>query len=189
MILASGSPRRHLLLREMGYAFEVCTAGVEELDDGSDPVFLVRENARRKAEAVAASYPQAMVLGADTTVAIDGAILNKPRDLGAARAMLRQLSGQTHQVFTGLALLGKARGFLRQEEVMSRVSFLTLDDARIEEYFSIVNPLDKAGAYGIQEGRELIISAVAGSLHNVMGLPTERLGEILREVGLRPEDE
>ena len=185
LILASASPRRQQLLAAMGLAFDVVPAEVTEHEaPDADPRAMVAHNAALKADWVAARHPMAFVLGADTTVFIDRTVLNKPRDLADARAMLKRLAGRTHTVFTGLALRRTCDRLHRDEGVTSEVTFKDFDDAVIDAYFGIVNPLDKAGAYGIQEGRELIIAGWRGSLTNIMGLPVEETKQILTQVGL-----
>lgn len=184
-ILASASPRRRELLSQLGVPFEVIVAAVtEHEDENSDPRFMVAHNAALKAEWVATRHPDAVVLGADTTVLIDSTVLNKPPTLVEARAMLRRLSGRTHTVFTGVALRGLNRGIKVDEGVTSEVTFRAFDDRTIDAYFAVVNPLDKAGAYGIQEGRELIIDHWNGSFTNIMGLPMEVTKQILTKAGL-----
>ncbi len=185
LILASASPRRRELLAQLGVPFDVLVASVtEHEDETTDPETMVAHNAALKADWVASRHPESWVLGADTTVFLDSLVLNKPRDLDDARAMLRRLSGRTHTVFTGLALRHVRRGVRIDDGATSRVTFRDLDDGVIECYLQIVNPLDKAGAYGIQEGRELIIDHWEGSFTNIMGLPMERTKQILTQVGL-----
>jgi septum formation protein len=185
LVLASASPRRQQLLAGMGLAFDVVPAEVTEHEaPDADPRALVAHNAALKADWVAARHPTAFVLGADTTVFIDQTVLNKPRDLADARAMLKRLAGRTHTVFTGLALRRASDGLQLDEGVTSEVTFKDFDDAVIDAYFGLVNPLDKAGAYGIQEGRELIIAGWRGSFTNIMGLPVEETKQILTRVGL-----
>ena len=185
LILASASPRRQQLLAGMGLAFDVVPAEVTEHEaPDADPRAMVAHNAALKADWVAVRHPAAFVLGADTTVFIDQTVLNKPRDLAEARAMLKRLAGRTHTVFTGLALRRACDRLHRDEGVTSEVTFKNFDDTVIDAYFGIVNPLDKAGAYGIQEGRELIIAGWRGSFTNIMGLPVEETKQILTQVGL-----
>lgn len=185
LLLASGSPRRRELLTLMGLRFEVFPAEVEEWEaHDAPPDELVRHNAALKAAWAAERRPDELILASDTTVALDGHVLNKPADLDEARAMLRRLSGRTHTVFTALALRCDGLQLNLLEHVTSSVTFRELDAGTIESYFNVVNPLDKAGAYGIQEGREMIIAGLDGSLHNVMGLPTERLEALLRQENL-----
>jgi septum formation protein len=185
LVLASASPRRQQLLAGMGLAFDVLPAEVTEHEaPDADPRAMVAHNAALKADWVAARHPTAFVLGADTTVFIDQTVLNKPRDLADARAMLKRLAGRTHTVFTGLALRRACDRLQLDAGVTSEVTFKNFDDAVIDAYFGIVNPLDKAGAYGIQEGRELIIAGWQGSFTNIMGLPVEETKQILTRVGL-----
>jgi septum formation protein len=185
LILASASPRRRELLSSLGYQFEVVPADVVEHEaPDSEPRGMVRRNASLKADWVAARYPEALVLGADTTVFIDGQVLNKPRDLAEARAMLLRLSGRTHTVYTGLAVRRVQDQLAKDIGVSSDVSFKILDREVIDRYFSIVNPLDKAGAYAIQEGTDLIIDGWNGSFSNVVGLPLEETKQILTQCGL-----
>jgi septum formation protein len=187
LILASASPRRKQLLAELGLTFDVMVAEVTEHEDpATDPRVMVTHNAALKADWVAARHPEAYVLGADTTVFIDQRVLNKPADLVEARTMLKKLAGRTHTVFTGVALRRASAGLRIDEGVTSEVSFKAFDDATINAYFSVVNPLDKAGAYGIQEGRELIVAGWVGSFSNIMGLPMEATKQILARCGLLP---
>ena len=137
LILASASPRRRELLAQLGVPFDVVVAEVTEHEDpATDPRVMVAHNAALKADWVAARHPEALVLGADTTVFIDHHVLNKPRDLAEARAMLRRLSGRTHTVFTGLALRRVQDGLRVDEGVASDVTFKPFDDATIEAYLS-----------------------------------------------------
>jgi septum formation protein len=185
LVLASASPRRQQLLAGMGLVFDVVPAEVIEHEaPDADPLAMVAHNAALKADWVAARRPAAYVLGADTTVFIDQTVLNKPRDLADARVMLKRLAGRTHTVFTGLALRRGCDRLHLDEGVTSEVTFKNFDDAVIDAYFGLVNPLDKAGAYGIQEGRELIIAGWRGSFTNIMGLPVEETKQILTRVGL-----
>jgi septum formation protein len=185
LILASASPRRKQLLAQLGLAFDVVVADVTEHEDPStDPRAMVAHNAALKADWVSARYPDSYVLGADTTVFIDQRVLNKPADLAEARTMLKKLSGRTHTVFTGVALRRAWAGLRIDEGVSSEVTFKTFDDVVIDAYFRLVNPLDKAGAYGIQEGRDLIVASWSGSFSNIMGLPVEAAKQILSRCGL-----
>jgi len=187
LILASASPRRRELLAQLGVPFEVVVAEVTEHEaEDADPRKMVAHNAALKADWIAARHPDAFVLGADTTVYIDSTVLNKPRDLADARMMLRRLAGRTHTVFTGVALRhGRDGARLRIDDgATSDVTFRAFDDAVIDAYLRLVNPLDKAGAYGIQEGRELIIAGWTGSFTNIMGLPMEVTKQILTQAGL-----
>jgi septum formation protein len=184
-ILASASPRRKQLLGELGLPFDICVADVTEHEDPqAEPRTMVAHNAALKADWVAQRNPDAFVLGADTTVFIDDTVLNKPADLAEARRMLQRLSGRTHTVFTGVALRHRQKGVKIDRGISSEVTFKPFDDSVIDAYFQVVNPLDKAGAYGIQEGRELIIAGWVGSFSNIMGLPMEATKQILTGCGL-----
>lgn len=180
LILASASPRRRELLGRLGLPFEVLPADVTEHEDvTTDPRVMVSRNAALKAEWVAARHPDAIVLGADTTVFIDGLSLNKPRDAAEARAMLRRLSGRSHTVYTGLAVRCARDGLALDAGESSEVRFKSLDDAVIEAYLAQVHTLDKAGGYAIQEHGDLIVEQVEGSMSNVIGLPLEALRSAL----------
>ncbi|HWA10828.1 MAG TPA: Maf family protein [Opitutaceae bacterium] len=185
LILASASPRRRELLAQLGVPFTVVPAEVTEHEDpATDPREMVARNSALKADWVAARHPDAVVLGADTTVYIDGTALNKPRDLDDARAMLRRLAGRTHTVFTGLALRRRRDGLRIDEGVASGVTFKPLDEAAISAYLARVHVLDKAGAYAIQEVAELIVAGHTGSFTNIVGLPVETTKQILTRAGL-----
>ncbi len=184
LILASGSPRRKQLLASLGATFDVVSADIEEMNDLRSPRQLVEVNARLKARHVANSYPAAWVMGSDTTVALGDEILNKPVDMGEARAMLNRMSGRTHTVYTAVCFMNKDSSVDELFTVKSQVSFKAFEDELITEYFSLVNPLDKAGAYGIQEGKELIIEGWEGSYSNIMGLPVDEVEALLRKYSL-----
>ena len=187
LILASASPRRRELLAQLGVAFEVVVADVVEHEEAStDPRVMVAHNAALKADWVAARHPDALVLGADTTVFIDNHALNKPRDGAEARAMLRRLSGRTHTVFTGLAVRRASDGLKIDDGVASDVTFKAFGDDVIEAYLAKVHTLDKAGGYGIQEHADLIVEGHRGSFTNIVGLPIETTKQILTRCGLLP---
>jgi len=187
LILASASPRRRELLGQLGVPFEIVVADVTEHEDAStDPRVMVAHNAALKAEWVSARHPNAVVLGADTTVFIEGVALNKPCDGAEARAMLRRLSGRTHTVFTGLALRRASDGLRIDEGVASDVTFKAFDETVIEDYLARVHTLDKAGGYAIQEHSELLGAEYRGSLTNIIGLPVETTKQILTRCGLLP---
>ena len=193
VVLASASPRRKELLAGMGVEFTAVTADVEEIspDSGLSASETARANAGLKAKAVAALYPDALVIGSDTVVACAGRIFGKPDSEADAGSMLRTLSGREHEVMSGVALIRGKEGLERSFVEISHVSFKVLSDAVIREYMRLVNVMDKAGAYAIQEHSELILSGLTGSLSNVIGLPVERLRRELMLTGLvlpeRPE--
>lgn len=182
LILASASPRRRALLADMGLAFFVRVAQVVEDDRPHlKPNDLVLNNAILKAESVAKEMPNALVLGSDTTVSLKGQIFSKPKDLNEARQMLEALSDQWHEVYTAIALKWANGNFRESVYEVSRVKFRALTPSIIEAYHSRVNPLDKAGAYGIQEASDCIIDSIKGSFNNIMGLPTELLTKQLKK--------
>lgn len=185
LILASASPRRRELLAELGVPFDVVVADVVEHEDPTtDPRVMVAHNATLKADWVATRSPEAVVLGADTTVFIDGTALNKPADAVEARAMLRRLSGRTHTVFTGLAVRRGSDGLKLDDHAETEVRFKSFGDDVIDAYLALVHTLDKAGGYGIQEHSELIVAEYRGSLSNIVGLPLETTKQILTRCGL-----
>ena len=180
LILASASPRRRELLLQLGIPFEVVVADVTEHEDPvTDPRVMVAHNAALKAEWVAERHPDAVVLGADTTVFLDGRAVNKPRDLDDARSMLRRLSGREHTVYTGIALRRLSTGLKVDQDVSSQVQFKPFGEAVIEDYIRRVNTLDKAGAYSIQDRTDMIVAGYSGSFSNIMGLPMEATKQIL----------
>jgi septum formation protein len=182
IVLASGSPRRRELLEAAGLAFEVIPSPAEEIHDaGLGMAGLCEENARLKAAAV--SVHGAVVIAADTLVFIEGEPLGKPKDMAEAHEMLRRLSGRAHQVCTGVCVVDEA-GAARAFHAVTDVVFRELDEAGISEYLSSTNPLDKAGAYGIQDRGELIVERISGGYDNVMGLPVGLVMEALEGIGL-----
>lgn len=189
VILASGSPRRRELLQQIGVEFQVHVSDVEEKADTEEPGLLVQELSGQKAEAVfcemSAEADRLLVIGADTVVACDGKILGKPKDFGQAAAMLGRLQGREHEVYTGVTLLyreGRAAETIRRSFYeITRVSFYPMSEKEIEEYVATKDPLDKAGAYGIQGMCARYISGISGDYNNVVGLPVGRLYQEIRE--------
>lgn len=184
-ILASGSPRRQELLRRILDRFAVIVPEVEEWEPHSaDPVHQVEENALLKGRAVAARFPEAVVIAADTTVALGRRLFAKPADREAAVEMLQSLSGQEHQVVTGMALLNRGREHVFNE--VSRVVFRSLSAEDIDRYLERVHVFDKAGSYAIQEEGHLIVDRYTGSLDNIIGLPVQRLRRELVQLNWAP---
>ena len=186
-VLASGSPRRRQLLEEAGYEFEIVRPIVAEV---SGAWLTIREttigNALRKAGEVAHAAPDAVVLGADTLVALDGHVIGKPADLVNAAQILQRLSGRVHEVWTSVVVCHPASGKTRSFQERSRVHFRRLNDRGIAEYLAKVDPLDKAGAYAAQGYGAEIIERIEGSCSNVVGLPMEETARVLRGFGIRP---
>ena len=184
-ILGSGSPRRRELLGEIVNDFTVVISDSEEMESHpGGPLLLVQENARLKAKAVAQLHPRSWVLGADTLVALGETVLGKPKDMKEAYSMLRLLSGQTHEVSTGLCLINRGQNYEKSLVESSRVTFKSVNDEILEKYFQEVNPLDKAGGYAIQTRSDLIVENFEGSYSNVIGLPLEILATWLKELNI-----
>ena len=177
IILASGSPRRAKILEAAGVAFVVRKTDAPEVSIPHDPRRTVVANATAKLKAALAEGMDddvAGVLAADTIVWFANRIYGKPRDLDEAAAFLRELGGQTHVVFTGVAFAGRD-GAIRTACARSDVTFHPLDEAKIAEYVARVRPTDRAGAYDIDESGDLIVASYTGSYENIMGLPLEPL--------------
>ncbi|MFN0080334.1 MAG: Maf family protein [Prosthecobacter sp.] len=182
LVLASASPRRVELLHAAGFEFEIILPQVEEAHDAAlTPEALTIENARRKALAGSVLRPGALVLGADTLVYVDGEPLGKPADMAEALHMVRRLSGRTHEVCTGVVFAcdGSVEHALH---VITHVTFKPLTDAIIHAYHAQVNPLDKAGAYGIQACTDMLLDHMTGSFTNVVGLPMDEVTAALQAV-------
>ena len=207
LILASGSPRRAKILRDLGVEFEIVKTEAPEVSIPHDPVRTVTENARAKLHAAVATscappvdrdkrgnsrWPRQArplplgraILAADTIVWFDNRIYGKPRDLKQAKDFLRELSGQTHVVFTGVAFQAED-GTERTACVESHVTFRALSEEMIDDYVARVHPTDRAGAYDIDESGDLIVASYEGSYENIMGLPVEPL----RDFGIVIEGE
>jgi septum formation protein len=176
LILASASPRRRELLSLLGLEFEVVATGIEELTEG-EPAVLVVENALRKARA--AARPDAVALGVDTDVVLDGRLLGKPEDAAQARARIRSLAGRTHVVLSGLALVGAET---RTELVRTEVTFRELADREVEAYVESGEWRDRAGGYAVQGLGSSLVAAIDGDLSNVIGLPLPALAEMIAKL-------
>jgi len=182
LILASASPRRSELLRQLAPEFQVMPGDAPEVHDDQLTAWeMVQVNAYRKARAVAKKFPDALVLAADTLVYLDreAKLFGKPADLEHAFTMLKQLAGRTHAVITGVCLLHLREHQQRVFADWTDVKFHPLTAKQIKEYLAVVNPLDKAGAYAIQEHGERIVAEISGSYSNVVGLPVEKVREEL----------
>lgn len=190
LILASSSPRRRRLLREAGVRFETADPPIPEPDDGSrelSPARRAEALAYFKARAVAERYPDALVLAGDTLVVVKGRVLGKPADRDQARNMLRTLSGTRHEVITGVALVGPGGRRLIASEI-TRVTMRKMTDREIETYVRSGEWVGKAGAYAIQETADRYIESVDGSFSNVVGLPTELVLLMLRQLREQHKD-
>lgn len=186
LVLASASPRRTDLLTGWGLAHTVDPAHIpEEILPGETPQAHVERLAREKAEEVALRHPGSLVLAGDTVVVLDGLILGKPRDAAHAREMLARLSGASHLVVSGLALAGPTNGVVHSRWDAARVTFRTLLDSDIQGYVETGEPLDKAGAYGIQGMGGTLVTRVEGDYYTVVGLPVSGLVALLADAGWR----
>lgn len=185
IILASGSPRRQELLTQIGLEFIVIPSKKEEVLRYSDPKDVVEDLSRQKAEDIAArAEPGTVIIGADTVVALDGEILGKPHDPEEAKRMLNKLQGRTHQVFTGVTIVIKGEDGAAEEEITfsekTEVHIYSMADEEIRRYVATGDPLDKAGAYGIQGMFAAYVEGITGSFYNVMGLPVGRVYQELK---------
>jgi septum formation protein len=185
IILASQSPRRSDLLQRMGVQFTVIPSDFDEqLDDARDPVEVAKELALGKANTVAAEHPEAIVIGSDCIVSINGQQLGKPADLQEARETLRRLSGQTNIVTTSVAVVCKADNLSLVEAASARVTFKPLDEQALEAYIQTGDPLDKAGSYGLQSGAAPLVERFEGDYDVIIGLPTRLLADMLQGLGV-----
>jgi septum formation protein len=187
LVLASRSPRRVELLRQAGYRFDIDPADIDEEDLPSDilPIDAALRLARSKSDAVAVRHPSDYVLGADTIVAFGDRMLGKPADEKEARSMLRLLSGTTHVVITGVALMRLASGYAVVQRVMSAVRMSRLSDRDIERYVQTGDWRGKAGGYGIQD-QDPFVQRMSGCHTNIVGLPMTTTKAMLRTVGIKP---
>ena len=190
LILASNSPRRQELLRQIGLDFEIIVAESEALpDENLTPDMAVAEIALQKAKDVRRQLGDTgknrLIIAADTMVCLKGALLGKPLDEGHAREMLSQLSDEKHTVYTGIALLQGNKQM--RDTVATDVYFRELTQEEIHTYVAEGEPMDKAGAYGIQGKAAHFVSRIDGDFYNVMGLPLCRLWEMLKEMGITPQ--
>jgi len=184
LYLASQSPRRHSLLRDIGVPYEVVRSSAEEALEGDTPAALAAANAVAKvrgASLPAGAPAGVFILGTDTLVTLDDRVMGKPASRDEAKAMISELSGRTHQVVSGVALLAKGR--LRVATASTDVTFLELDDRSIDAYIASGEWTDKAGAYGIQGLAGMFVSEVRGEYSNVVGLPLCLLAGLFREAG------
>jgi septum formation protein len=180
--LASKSPRRAALLKQMGFSFQILDGDVPEKDvPADDPVKHVLELSKRKAKAAASRIQDGIVVGADTVVYLNGVILGKPKDKDEAKTMLMMLSGMTHEVFTGFTIIASDGRQVSDHERTS-VTFRKLESWEVEDYVATGSPLDKAGAYGIQDRSGLFVDRIEGCFYNVVGFPLTKFYKALKEL-------
>ena len=184
LVLASGSPRRREILEQIGVKFRVSVSGEEERPTAENPLDFPRENASQKALAVSKKDPSAVVLGFDTLVFLDGRPLGKPKDKQDALRRLKSLNGRSHKVITGVAVAhGGVLLSASQEE--TEVFFRDCSLQELEEYVNSLDPMDKAGAYGIQTNGARLIRSIRGCYYNVVGLPVARTLDMLKNLKVK----
>lgn len=188
IILASSSPRRRELLRQIGVEFKVIPAEIEEdnsNEKGKSPIEVVKNNALLKAQKVAemVSNSNSLIISADTIVVLDGKIIGKPKDEKDAINILKKLRGKYHYVFTGLAVFETPQNRFLVSAVKSKVKMRDYSDEEIERYVATGEPMDKAGAYGIQGKGALLVEKIEGDYYNIVGLPLVRLYNLLDRMG------
>ena len=187
IILASQSPRRKDLLSLMGLRFSVVTSNVQETPPaGATPAETVCALARQKAEAVAAMFPKDCVIGADTIVYLDGDILGKPHTPDRAKQFLLRMQGRTHTVYTGVAVIAAGKADVRY--ATTDVTFAPMSELEIDWYVGTGDPLDKAGAYGVQGPFGVFVERIAGNYFNVIGMPLPLLYRMLLDAGVLKEN-
>ena len=182
LVLASASPRRKELLKTLTPDFRIVVSESSETDEGRNPRATVTLRAIDKARDVSAKCPDDVVIGCDTMVVLDNKVYGKPKDEEDARRILRELSGKWHEVYTGVAFLGEKVQYYFGT-VISRVKIRDLTDEKIDEYIQKFSPLDKAGAYAIQDDFP-IVETYEGSYTNIVGFPTEKIEELLQKEGI-----
>jgi septum formation protein len=183
LILASASPRRKRLLKQIGLDFDVLPSSVPETwEENTSPPEIALRLAREKAEAIAGNLPSGVVIGADTLVVLEGRILGKPQNPDEAFRFLRKLSGRSHDVITAVVLLDAESGRVLADVEVTRVFFREVSDQEIHAYIASGEPMDKAGAYGIQGRGVLFVKRIEGCYTNVVGLPLGKLGEMLTRI-------
>lgn len=184
IVLASGSPRRKELLEQIGVTFEIIKAEGEEVITSAIPTEAVKELSGQKAREVAAKCDGTVIIGADTVVAADGLILGKPKDREDAMRMLRILQGKEHEVITGVTVFLKEQKKTVQFAEVTKVHVFPMTEEQIEDYIESKEPMDKAGAYGIQGKFAAYVSGIEGDYNNVVGLPVGRLYQEVLAAGV-----
>jgi septum formation protein len=189
IILASESPRREQLLKSMDLEFQVIPSGLVEMPPmGDAPGAYSSRMAMEKAMKVGQDYPNHLIIGADTVVAVDDTIMGKPGSKDEASVMLSRLSNRWHEVWTGVCVYCQSQSIQVVKAVCSRVRFRDLTLQEIETYVETGEPMDKAGSYAIQGKGGQLVKEIKGSYHNVIGLPTLELAKILKELGIPQND-
>lgn len=188
MILASKSPRRKEILERVGFNLKIKSEGIDEVSDKDGVVEKIKDIAFKKVEAVAKNFPDEYVVGADTIVELDGKIIGKPRDEQDAFKILKSLSGKSHNVVTAYSFVNISKGIEIVDCSITKVYFKELDDVTINWYIQSKEPMDKAGAYGIQNKGSIFVEKIEGDFFTVMGFPIERFMTRLAKLGISVED-
>ena len=188
MILASKSPRRKEILENIGFNLVIKSEDIEEVSDKVEVVEKIKDIAYKKVEAVAKKYPNEYVVGADTIVEVDGDIIGKPKDEEEAKKILQRLSNRSHNVITAFSFINKSKDICIKDVAITKVYFKELSSEMTEWYIASKEPMDKAGAYGIQDKGSIFVEKIEGDFFTVMGFPIERFMERLKELGIKLKD-
>jgi septum formation protein len=185
IILASSSPRRQEMLRNLGLDFTIHPSGADEsVDDGLKPAAIVELLAERKAADVASYYKEGLVIGSDTIVVLEGKVLGKPKDEQDAFTMLSSLQGTSHSVFSGLAIIDAGTGKRKTGYVETKVTMREVTSEEIRQYIATQEPMDKAGAYAIQGLGSIFVEGIVGDYFSVVGLPVRLMADYLKQFGV-----
>ena len=184
MILASGSPRRQEILKEVGFNFKVIVPEIEEVSKEEEPVKKILDISRKKAMSVEEKYTNEYVLSADTVVVVDDKILGKPKNVEEAREYLSLLSGREHEVITAYTFMSIEKNFFLSDYSVSKVKFYKLDEETINWYIETGEYKDKAGAYGIQGKGRVLVENINGDFFSIMGFPVASFVNKLKEIGI-----
>lgn len=184
MILASGSPRRQEILKEVGFNFKVVVPEIEEVSKEEEPVKKILDISRKKAMSVGEKYTNEYVLSADTVVVVDNKILGKPKNVEEAREYLSLLSGREHEVITAYTFMSIEKNIFLSDYSVSKVKFYKLDEETINWYIETGEYEDKAGAYGIQGKGRVLVENINGDFFSIMGFPVASFVNKLKEIGV-----
>ena len=184
MILASKSPRRKEILENIGFNLKIRSEEVEEVSEEIEVIEKIKDIAFKKVRAVAEKFPNDYVVGADTIVELDGKIIGKPQDEKEAFEILKSLSGRAHNVITAYSFINKSKGIMIKDYSVTKVYFKNLDKKMIDWYIASKEPMDKAGAYGIQGKGAIFVEKIEGDFFTVMGFPVEKFMDNLIKIGV-----
>lgn len=184
MILASKSPRRKEILENIGFNLKIRSEEVEEVSEEKEVIEKIKDIAFKKVRAVAEKFPNDYVVGADTIVELDGKIIGKPQDKKEAFEILKSLSGRAHNVITAYSFINKSKGIMIKDYSITKVYFKNLDERMIDWYIASKEPMDKAGAYGIQGKGAIFVEKIEGDFFTVMGFPVEKFMDNLIKIGV-----